>query len=83
MWARAASDTAHGVSVCSSVQFLKLLRNPRTVVRSARPTERRIFVSDMLDKGSPFFSGEEDADLSLKSELFAICCHNRYNSLTR
>ena len=49
MWASAASETAQGVSVRSSVQFLKLVRNPWTVARSARPVDRSTFVSVMSD----------------------------------
>ena len=49
MWARAASETAQGVSVCSNVQFLKPLRNPCTVARSARPTKRSTLVRVMSD----------------------------------
>ena len=47
MCASAASETAQGVSVCSSVRFLKLLRNPWTVARSARPVDRSTFVNVM------------------------------------
>ena len=54
----ADSETAQGVSVSSRVQFLKLLRNPWTVARSASPVARRTFVSVMSDMGDPSLRGE-------------------------
>ena len=50
-WASAASATAHGVSVCSSVQSRKLDRKPWTVARSARPVDRRTLVMCHIAKG--------------------------------
>ena len=58
MWARADSETAHGVSVSSMVQFLKLLRNPWTVANSASPVARSTFVNVMSDMGAPGLRGE-------------------------
>ncbi len=58
VWAKEASATAQGVSVCSRAQVLKLERKPWTVARSARPVSRSTFVSVVSESGLPGLSGD-------------------------